>query len=55
MTYTDKEREYIQEGLANALGEQCEECGGQIATDMTPKWVYRERDICDCRREEKDD
>lgn len=41
--------EYVQEQLDVALGEQCVECGGQIATDTTPKWVFRERDICECK------
>lgn len=52
---TPKSIEYSENDLNRArdmereeLGDTCEECGGQIATDRTPKWVYRERDICDC-------
>ena len=46
--WDEKDWEMVRERIGEELGEQCEECGGQIATDMTPKWVYREYDICGC-------
>lgn len=46
----EKGWEMVRERIQDMVGEQCEVCGGQVATDMTPKWVFRDFDICDCIR-----
>ena len=34
---------------ADIEGERCDDCGGIIATDLTPNWVYDiARSICEC-------
>ena len=37
--------------LADAMPELCDDCGGMKADDSTPKWVFRQYDICTSRRE----
>jgi len=34
--------------VTDTLPEQCNDCGGSIATDSTPSWVFKNKDICGC-------
>ena len=34
--------------VIDIIGPTCETCRGVKATDTTPGWVYKERDICEC-------
>ena len=41
----------IAEAEIDIIGPTCEVCRGVKATDTTPGWVYKKRDICECEGE----
>ena len=33
----------------DAMPEQCQTCGGYVADDSTPSWVFKAHEICECQ------
>ena len=39
--------------IRDMMPEQCQDCGGYLTDDSTPKWVYRE-EVCECGADNND-
>ena len=44
----DDRRHEIASMISDIMPEQCQDCGDYRVDDTTPKWVYREYDVCEC-------